>query len=178
MFDEIALSDHDRSMITDSIRRGKDQELVDVDWGELYLTHSDSTTTVGLTAPDVGDLPFVSIAADYTPVLDVLRDRGYHCTIDQQSSFECTKDAASIDGAITDGSLDSMSIWWSGPAPTYDAAEMVDADAALAAVGPRAQSLRQALVKINKEHAERVYVDGVRLLRWTTRIEITGVMFP
>ncbi|MGZ0152873.1 hypothetical protein ACXJJ3_37850 [Kribbella sp. WER1] len=177
VFDAVKLSAADRSLITTSLQTGKNIERGKAQWGKLNLAQSPTTATLGLEAPTVQYLPYWPVAEDYRPVVDELRTRGYDCKVDPGSHFECKKDDLSMDGGIVDNGISTMSVWWSGSAPAYDAPVMVDAYAVLARAGSRGEALRQGLARINKDHSELLYVDGVRLLRWTGHIELTGVSF-
>lgn len=181
MFAAAKVGAADQQLIADAVAQQAVHEFEPIEWGELYLPEPGrDSLVVTLTRPGIAPIGHKLLAESSAAFLGELRNRDYTCEVTDESSFECTNEVpgAEISGALHEGGILTLSIWWEGTTIPPEHPTMIDVYAALAAESTAdSEAIAHGLVKMCDETPERLYVNGFRVMRWESNYSVESVDF-
>ena len=144
-----------------------------------YVTH-DGVAVLGLAPYGLETHPIRAVGPNVDAMLQVLADRGYECLDGLDERFECTHPSGTLFmGTLWQDQLLATSVHFPRAVPDDIAdARLVDAYAALTAVGPDGPVLNEAIARVVLDRSKHEFVNGLVVQRWESHIAIHSVDFP
>lgn len=171
----------DRVAVRDAVTGGRTLDFVDGAWGELYVGTSKESTTIGVSRPDLGQIPTQPIVTDVAAFRASLEKQGFTCTL-AGGEITCAwqqNDRYEVYGTVDGAQVTRLGVFYpqNQPAPVDHPVMVATYAALLAGGGPHVEAVRQGLARMAMDRPELVFSGGYRVSYWDIQYAVATVDF-